>query len=87
MRARVARSSRDLPMPASPDSSATWPSESMARRQRLSSSSTSSLRPTSGAPERERSALKRLSDERVPLTSNTSIGSAMPRSVRLPRLR
>ena len=50
-------------MPASPDSSTTWPSEAAARRQRLSSSSTSSLRPTSGAVERARSALKRLSEE------------------------
>src|ERR1700756_4958837 len=42
-----AAASLDLPMPASPDSSTTWPSQVFAFAQRRNSSSSSSFRPTS----------------------------------------
>ena len=42
-----AAESLDLPIPASPDSSTTWPSPVLALAQRRRSSSSSSSRPTS----------------------------------------
>jgi hypothetical protein len=42
-----AAESLDLPIPASPDSSTTWPSPVLALAQRRNSSSSSSSRPTS----------------------------------------
>src|SRR6202040_3515983 len=39
---------RDLPRPASPETSTTWPSPALTRAQRRSSSSISSSRPISG---------------------------------------
>ena len=47
-RSRSSRTRRDLPIPGSPESSTTWPSPSLACRQRRSSSASSSSRPTSG---------------------------------------
>ena len=53
--------SRDLPIPASPDRSTTWPSPVFAFDQRRSSSSSSSSRPTSSVRPLACSASKRLS--------------------------
>src|SRR5208283_3432654 len=47
MRSRSAAVSRDLPIPASPESNTTWPSPVFALDQRRSSNSNSSSRPTS----------------------------------------
>ena len=49
---------RDLPMPGSPDSSTTWPSPSLAWRQRDSSRRTSSSRPTRGVRPARRGGLE-----------------------------
>ena len=52
-----------MPMPASPESSTTWPSPVFAFDQRRSSSSSSSSRPTSSVRPLACSASKRLSTE------------------------
>ena len=65
-RSRSARTSRDLPMPGSPESSTTCPSPSRARAQRSSRSASSCSRPTSGVSAAPRSASKRPSACAVP---------------------
>ena len=55
--------SLDLPIPASPDSSTTWPSPVLALAQRRNSSPSSSSRPTNAVRLPECIASKRLSTE------------------------
>jgi hypothetical protein len=72
---------RDLPMPGSPTTSASWPSPFTARSQRRRKRSSSSLRPTSGVSVR---APKR----RTPLartTRQSATGVAAPLSSCAPR--
>jgi hypothetical protein len=70
--------SRDLPIPASPDSSTTWPSPDFALNQRRSSSSDSFSRPTSAVMPLARSASKRLSTELARSAAQARTGTAMP---------
>ena len=67
--------SRDLPMPASPESSTTWPSPVFAFDQRRNSSSSSSSRPTSSVRPPACIASKRLSTE---LARSTAQGFHRP---------
>ena len=62
-RSKSAAVSRDLPMPASPDSNTTWPSPVFAFDHRRSSSSSSSSRPTSSVRPLVCMASNRLSTE------------------------
>ena len=70
--------SRDLPMPASPESSTTWPSPLFAFDQRRSSKSNSSSRPTSAVRPLACSASKRLSAELGRSAAQARAGPAMP---------
>ena len=65
---RRARSSRDLPMPASPAIRTTWPSPSLAQLQRSSSMASSFSRPISGVRRCPWRASKRPSAEPSPST-------------------
>ena len=62
--------SLDLPIPASPESSTTWPSPVLALAQRRNSSSSSSSRPTSAVRPPACIASKRLSTELARSTAN-----------------
>ena len=62
-RARNSSISRDLPMPGSPTTRASWPSPERARSQRRHRRSSSSSRPTSGVSARARRACRRRSHE------------------------
>ncbi len=73
-----AAESLDLPMPASPDSSTTWPSPVFAFVQRLMSSSSSSSRPTSAVRTPGCIASKRLATELARGTANALTGPAIP---------
>jgi hypothetical protein len=69
---------RDLPMPASPESSTTWPSLFFALDQRRSSNSDSSSRPTRAVRPVACSASKRLSTEIARSAAQARAGPAMP---------
>ena len=79
-RSRKARTTRDLPMPGAPDRSTTWPSPSLACRQRSRSRASSCSRPTSGV---RASACRRLEPPlgaaRAQDTWNARTGWAKPR--------
>ena len=66
-------------MPASPDSSTTWPSPSVASRHRSMSSATSCSRPTKGVivSDRDASNLLRFSDSRKTIHAGTESGKAL----------
>ena len=66
---------RDLPRPASPETSMIWPSPALARAHRRSSRSISSSRPTSGVNFDPRNASKRLATTLSPSTCQRRIGS------------
>ena len=70
--------SRDLPMPASPDSRTTWPSPLFAFAQRRISNSVSSSRPTSAVRPLPCSASKRLSIELGRSAAKARTRPAMP---------
>ena len=82
-----AAESRDLPIPASPDSSTTWPSPVLALAQRRKSSSSSSSRPTSAVRPPACIASKRLSTELARSTAKVRTGPAIPLSSFGPRSR
>src|SRR5215471_6653441 len=63
MSSMSAAESLDLPIPASPDSSTTWPSPVLALAQRRNSRSSSSSRPTSAVRPPGCIASKRLSTD------------------------
>ena len=77
-RSRNAAVSRDLPMPASPESSTTWPSPAFALAQRRSRSSLSSSRPTSAVSPPACSASNRLSCELALSAAKARVGPATP---------
>ena len=77
-RSSSAAVSRDLPMPASPDRSATCPSPAFALDQRRSRSSSSSSRPTSAVSPLACSASKRLSTEAGRKAVQAFTGPPMP---------
>jgi Transposase IS116/IS110/IS902 family len=70
--------SRDLPIPASPESNTTWPSPLFARDQRRSSSSSSSSRPTRAVSPAPWSASKRLSTGLARSAAQAFARPAMP---------
>ena len=70
--------SRDLPIPASPESSTTWPSPLFALDQRRSSNSSSSSRPTSAVRPAVCSASKRPSAELARNAAQARTGPAIP---------
>ena len=70
--------SRDLPIPASPESSTTWPSPVFALDQRRSSNSSSSSRPTRAVRPVACSASKRPSAELARSAAQARTGPAMP---------
>src|SRR6266481_6915751 len=78
---------RDLPMPGSPEINTIWPSPSLARAQRRSSSSISASRPTRGVRDAERSASNRLSTAAGLSTCQTATGSSNPLTSAVPRSR
>ena len=78
---------RDLPMPASPEISTTWPSPALARAQRRSSRSISSSRPTSGVSAAPCKASKRLATALGRSTCQAGTGAAMPFTSTAPRSR
>jgi len=69
---------RDLPSPASPWISTTWPRPRLLPSQARNSSPISSWRPTSGAALPSRVAANRLSTSRADKTRQTGTGSANP---------
>ena len=73
-----AASSRDLPMPGSPESRTTRPSPAFACAQRRTSSASSSSRPTSGVRRGACSASKRLSAAPGRSTRQARTGLAKP---------
>src|SRR5712671_6220912 len=73
-----AAESLDLPIPASPDSSTTWPSPVLALAQRRKSSSSSSSRPTSAVMPPACIASKRLSTELARSTAKAFTGPVIP---------
>ena len=77
--------SRDLPMPASPDRSPTWPSPVFAFVQRRSKSSSSSSRPTNLVNALPCSASKRLSTDAGRNAAQAFTGTPMPFSSCAPR--
>src|SRR3954452_24265877 len=85
MFSKSAAVSRDLPMPASPDRSTTWPSPLFALAQRRSSSSYSSSRPTRAVRPLACRASKRLSTELARSAAQTCTDSGMPLSSLAPR--
>ena len=70
--------SRDLPIPASPDSNTTWPLPVLAFAQRRNSSSSSSSRPTSSVRPPACRASKRPSAELARSAAQARTGPAMP---------
>lgn len=80
----IASTSRDMPMPASPLTSTTWPSPPRARRQRISTVATSCARPRMGW-RLSRSAAKRPSLELSAPTRQARTGAGMPFSTCSPR--
>ena len=74
-----------MPMPASPESSTTWPSPVFALDQRRSSSSNSSSRPTRAVRPVVCSASKRLSTELARSAAQARAGPAMPLRSLAPR--
>ena len=70
--------SRDLPMPASPESKTTWPSPVFALDQRRSSNSDSSSRPTRAVRPVACIASKRPSAELARRAAHARVGPAMP---------
>jgi hypothetical protein len=76
--------SRDLPMPASPDST-TWPSPPLALDQRRNSNSNSSSRPTSAVRAAPCKASNRPSTELTLTTAHARAGSVMPLRSLAPR--
>ena len=70
--------SRDLPIPASPESNTTWPSPVFAFDQRRSSNSSSSSRPTSSVNPLACRASKRLSTELGRNAAQARTGPLMP---------
>ena len=77
-RSSSAAVSRDLPMPASPESNTIWPSPVFAVDQRRSSNSSSSCRPTTSVRPLACSASKRPSAELVRSAAQARAGPAMP---------
>ena len=70
--------SRDLPIPASPESNTTWPSPVFALDQRRKSNSSSSSRPTRAVRPVACSASKRLSIELDRSATQARSGPAIP---------
>ena len=77
--------SRDLPMPASPERSTTWPSPFFALAQRRSSSSDFSSRPTRAVRPLACSASKQLSTELARSAAQMCTDPAMPLNSFAPR--
>src|SRR5262249_38961175 len=69
--------SRDFPIPASPESSTTWPSPSVALNQRRLSNSNSSSRPTRAVKSVACSASKRLATELACSTAHHRPGNTL----------
>src|ERR1700688_2387855 len=85
-RSKSAAVSRDLPIPASPESSTTWPSPLFAFDQRRSSSSSSSSRPTRAVRPVACSASKRPSAELARSAAKARTGPVMPFEVSCPQV-
>jgi hypothetical protein len=77
--------SRDFPIPASPESSTTWPSPLFALDQRRRSNSSSSSRPTSAVRPAVCSASKRLATELARSAAQARTGLAIPLKSFAPR--
>ena len=84
-RSKSAAVSRDLPMPASPDSNTTWPSPVFAFDHRRSSSSSSSSRPTSSVRPLACMASNRPSTEEGRSATDARCGPAIPLRSFVPR--
>jgi hypothetical protein len=82
---RSAAVSRDLPIPASPESNTTWPSPVFALDQRRSSNSSSSSRPTRAVRPLACNASKRLSTALGRNAAHARIGAEMPLRSLAPR--
>src|SRR6516165_3164723 len=77
--------SRDFPIPASPESSTTWPSPSVALKKHRRNNSNSSLRPTRAVNSVARSASKRLATKLACSTAHARTGPAIPLRLLIPR--